>query len=163
MKKLFTLIFITVFFFSTIAVAEEIRSGLYEFDLSTNGSMSAGSGTSIFLIDGSSAPLDLSMVQPNLGVWSLQVYQINPGALTASASGNSPWQLSGVTYTIDYSTSIKNGIWSSGTTNIVSAMSLSGQTTEVIPFIPEFAKYYRFRVTSGITQIGTLRAKLLIQ
>ena len=160
MKKLFTLIFITVFFFSTIAVAEEIRSGFYEFDLSTNGSMSAGSGTSIFLIDGSSAPLDLSMVQPNMGVWSLQVYQITKGALTGSIID---FGESGVTYTIDYSTSIKNGIWSSGTTNIVSAMSLSGQTTEVIPFIPEFAKYYRFRVTSGITQIGTLRAKLLIQ
>ena len=150
----------TAFLFSSVAIAEEIRAGLYEFDLSTNGSMSAGSGTSTFLIDGSSAPLDLSMIKPALGVFSLQVYQITKGALTGSIID---FGASGVTYTIDYSTAIKNGIWSSGTTTIVSAMSLSGQTTEVIPFTPEFAKYYRFRITSGISQFGTFRAKLLIQ
>ena len=143
---------------------EETRSGVYLFDLTISGEMNAGSGTSFLQVDSKSYnetgyPLNLDMIKPNLGVFSIQVYQINGGSLT-DAEGE--FLTSGVTYTLDYSTSIKKDVWSSGTTRIT-LTALSGQTTEVIPFTPEFARFYRFRITSGITQIGIFKAKLLIQ
>ena len=162
MKKLIIGIILAVVGLSSVTFAEEIRTGTYQYDLSTGSSMSAGSGTSALLVDGN-ASLDLFQTMPNLRIFALQVYEITGGALTASTTGASPFQQSGVTYTIDYSTSINAGTWSSGTTNIVSAIAISGQSTEVINFAPEFGRYYRFRVTAGITQFGTFKAKLLIE
>ena len=169
MKKIFLILLVILFGLSSMAVAEETRSGVYIFDLTLPDTSIEPSGTSYFLVDGKAYndvdyPLDLDMVKPNIGAFSLQVYEITPGVSTAGSNlgGTSPWQYSGVTYTIDYSTSIHDGVWSSGTTDIVTAIPLSGQSTEVVPFTPEFAIKYRLRNTSGITQY-ILKAKLIIQ
>lgn len=150
---------VSLLFAATIAMGEEIRSGLYEFDLSTGGSMSARNGTSTFLVDGSSY-IDMSAVKPNLGVFSIQMYQITKGALCGSYSD---WMSSGATYTVRYYTSNSFGTWSTGTTTIAGPNAISGSSTEVRPFTPEFAKYYKFEVVAGITQFGTVKGKLLVQ
>lgn len=153
MKKLIVSLVI-VLFCAGIVGASDTTSPISTFNLSVTGPTVIG-GTSVFVVNTNKSYVDNKALKLNNRVYALQVYQI------ATSSG--VYADSGATYTIRYRTGIHDGSWSSGVTTIVGPIMISGQTTEVITFSPEFANYYRIELVTGITSFTSLKADVIAQ
>jgi hypothetical protein len=165
MKKVVLMILCSLMLVGT-AIAEETYSDITVFDMSISGTTTARnqsgnySGVSWF------ATVDLGSVKPNMGIFSIQPYQItladsNSGNVKLTASNSS-----GATYYLYYSVSNKNSenLWANaGVTPIGGITALSGSTTVVQGFLPEFAVFLRVGVLSGMTQFKTFKTTLAIQ
>jgi len=152
-----------VFGIAIVAVSEEVRYPIYEFDLTlqntTRGQGTGQTGVSPFVIDGGGYDLDLKMVNPGLGVFTMSPYMIS-GHTNTFSSGN--------TYTLTYSvTNVPNPMshhyTNSGTTIIYGPIAMSGTTGKNYTFTPEFGRWYRFFLETGISRYEHFRVRLIIQ
>jgi hypothetical protein len=155
-----------------VAVAEDTRSPIYEVDLSISGTTTAMggnanySGISWFTVNTSDSNLDITKYKGNMGVWSIQIYRIDLAKSNLNNIALTGVNASGATNQLYYTISNvdNSNIWATtGVTAIGGPPALSGSSRMVLQFTPEFAKYYKFGVMSGITQFNTIKAKLLVQ
>lgn len=159
-------------FMSGTAIAEDTRSPVYEVDLAISGTTtginqsSSYTGVSWFTVNTDDANIDITKYKGNMGVWSIQIHNIILAKSNANNITLSGVNASGATLTAVYTISnVDNeNIWAkTGVTTIGSEVALSGSTPMVIPFQPEFAKYYKIGILSGMTPFNTIKAKLLVQ
>jgi len=171
MKRLMIVLMGMIMFFGLNAWAEDVRYEIYEFDLVASG---VTRDTTVDLTVNGSAYLDMKLVKPGLGVFSISPYyiQVDPAGVTESGTTITP---SGTSITVNYSvTNVPNpnssDWYDSGTTNIIGPTS---GTTNLRGmhwvFTPEFGLKYRFQVTNGCDSVNSdsgltaFKCKLAIQ
>ena len=189
MKRLFAILlgFILLLGVSGTGTAEDIRSPFNEFTFEINltgtttaisGASNVASGISWFMYDrqanrppttdAGNSTFQISDLKMNLGVFSIQVYQVDL-ALSNPDNRTLDGRDSGATYNIVYQASNVDlaHIWETSAVTAVypsDGVPLnSGTTVQVFPITPEFAKYYRFGFLTGITQFRRAKAKLILQ
>ena len=147
-----------IFGMATMAFAENVRYPIYEMDL-VNASTVGHDSTVTLNVDGSPY-LDMTTVNPGLGVFSISPYYFTTDD-------------SGATITVNYSvTNVPNPNatdWSnSGTTNIFVASGTTNLRGTHWVFTPEFGTKYRFQVSFGLdvdvpSGLTSFKCKLAIQ
>ena len=174
MKRIFTLGLVVLFLcLSNTVMAERVVSPMYEIDLSistgtTTALNQAGTYTGIswFNVNSTDSVIDLSKYGVNLQKFSVQAYQINLAKSNQNTIALSTVNASGATYTLYYTVSNKDdaGLWAGAGVTIIGAnIALTGQTTVIQPFTPEFARYMRVGVLTGMTQFQNFRVVMEIQ
>jgi hypothetical protein len=108
----------------------------------------------------------LKTLKNGAGAYSIQLYRIGLAESNANNIALTTANSSGATIAMYYQQGNNNSdnLWAgSGVTLIGSTMPLSGQTCETIEFHPEFARFYRFGVLTGMTPFNRVRATLTVQ
>lgn len=143
-----------------------VMAGDYTAVLSISGTTTALNQSNTYSGTSWYPTIDTFAINPVQRSFSVQVYEVdfadsNQNNITIT-SGNA----SGATYQLVYSVSNVDttAFWtSSGVTDIGGPIALSGSSVFVQTFTPEFAKYLKIGIVSGMTQFDTFKTVIAIQ
>lgn len=151
---------------SILLISVPVTAGNYVTTLSISGTTTALNQSNTYSGVSWYSTIDTFAVNPIQRLFSVQVYEVSLADFNQNDVTLTSGNASGATYQLVYSVSnIDTDVFwsSSGVTTIGGPTALSGSSVYVQTFTPEFAKYLKIGVVSGMTQFNTFKTTIAIQ